>query len=345
MRVLVTGHNGYIGSVMVPVLQAAGHEVLGLDTFFYEDCTFGEDFHRVPALRKDVRDVTLADLQGFDAIVHLAALSNDPLGDLKPEWTYDINHAASVRLAKLAKEAGVQRFLYASSCSMYGAAGEELVTEETPLSPLTAYAVSKVRTEEDLSKLADESFSPVFMRNATAYGVSPRLRADLVLNNLVCWAHTTGKVRILSDGTPWRPIVHVEDIANAFAAALVAPREAIHNQAFNVGVNGENYQIRDLAEIVQETVPGCSVEYAGQGEPDQRSYRVDFSKLARTLDFKPRWNARLGAQELYLALRRIGLSMEDFQDQKYIRLKRLKYLLDAGYLDGTLRWTKAGGNQ
>jgi len=345
MRVLVTGHNGYIGSVMVPVLQAAGHEVLGLDTFFYEDCTFGEDFHRVPALRKDVRDVTLADLQGFDAIVHLAALSNDPLGDLKPEWTYDINHAASVRLAKLAKEAGVQRFLYASSCSMYGAAGEELVTEEAPLSPLTAYAVSKVRTEKDLSKLADESFSPVFMRNATAYGVSPRLRADLVLNNLVCWAHTTGKVRILSDGTPWRPIVHVEDIANAFAAALVAPREAIHNQAFNVGVNGENYQIRDLAEIVQETVPGCSVEYAGQGEPDQRSYRVDFSKLARTLDFKPRWNARLGAQELYLALRRIGLSVEDFQGQKYIRLKRLKYLLDAGYLDGTLRWTKAGGNQ
>lgn len=338
MRVLVTGHNGYIGSVLVPTLQATGHEVAGLDTYFFEDCTFGEDRDSVPALRKDLRDVTVADLQGFEAIVHLAALCNDPLGSLNPEWTYDINYAASVRLAKLAKEAGVRRFLCASSCSMYGAAGDEILSEHAPLRPLTPYAVSKAREEEETAKLASARFSPVFMRNATAYGVSPRLRVDVVLNNLVCSAYTTGKVCILSDGTPWRPIVHVKDIANAFVAGLVAPHEAIHNQAFNVGVNGENYQVRDLAEIVQETVPACRVEYGGQGGPDPRSYRVDFSKLAKTLDFKPNWNARLGAQELYSTFRQFRLTLEDFQGRKYIRLAQLEYLLRAGYLDGTLRW-------
>lgn len=327
---------------MVPVFQAAGHEIVGLDTYFFEECTFGEGCDRVPSLRKDVRDVTLADLQGFDAIVHLAALCNDPLGDLNPEWTHDINHAASVRLAKLAKEAGVRRFLYASSCSMYGAAGEELLTEKAPLRPVTRYAVSKARTEEDVAKLADSDFCPVFMRSATAYGVSPRLRADVVLNNLVCWAYTTRKVHILSDGTPWRPIVHVEDIANAFAAALVAPEEAINNQAFNVGVNGENYQIRDLAEIVEETVPACRVEYARQGGPDPRNYRVDFSKVAKTLtDFKPKWNARLGAKELYSAFQRVGLTLDDFQGRKYIRLAQLRHLLNRGHLDSTLRWRNA----
>lgn len=343
MRVLVTGHNGYIGSVMVQVLQAAGHEVVGLDTYFFEEYTFGDDCVRSPSIRKDVRDVALANLQGFDAVVHLAALCNDPLGDMNTEWTHEINHVASVRLAKLAKEAGVRRFLYASSCSMYGAAGEELLSEEALLRPLTSYAVSKVRTEEDVARLADGGFSPVFMRNATVYGVSPRLRADVVLNNLVGWAYTTGKVRILSDGTPWRPIVHVEDVASAFAAALVAPQEAIHNQAFNVGVDGENYQIRDLAEVVQETVPGCRVEYAGQGGPDPRNYRVDFSKLARTVPgFKPRWNARLGAKELFSAFQRVGLTLDDFQGRKYVRLKQLKHLLSAGRLDSTLRWRNAG---
>lgn len=346
MRVLVTGHNGYIGSVMVQVLQAAGHEVVGLDTYFFEECTFGDDCVRCPSIRKDVRDVALADLKGFDAVVHLAALCNDPLSEMNPEWTYGINHAASVRLAKLAKEAGVRGFLYASSCSMYGAAGEEILTEEAPLRPLTPYAVSKVRTEEDVAKLADGSFSPVFMRNATVYGLSPRLRADVVLNNLVGWAYSTGKVRILSDGTPWRPVVHVEDVASAFAAALVAPQEAIHNQAFNVGVDGENYQIRDLAKIVRETVPGCRLEYAGQGGPDPRNYRVDFSKLARTLPgFKPRWNARLGAKELFSAFQRVGLTLDDFQGRKYVRLKQLKHLLSAGRLDSTLRWRNAGENR
>ncbi|MGH7349472.1 MAG: NAD-dependent epimerase/dehydratase family protein, partial [Candidatus Rokuibacteriota bacterium] len=278
MRVLVTGHNGYIGSVMVPILQAAGHEVVGLDSFFFEDCSLLQEDHRVPALRKDLRDVRPWDLDGFGAVAHLAALCNDPLGDLHPEWTYDINHKASVQLASMARAAGVARFLHASSCSMYGAAGgDDLLSEEAPLRPLTPYAISKVRTEEDVSKLADRSFSPVFMRNATAYGLSPRLRADVVLNNLVCWAHTTGRIRIMSDGTPWRPIVHVQDIARAFAAALSAPREAIHNQAFNVGANGENYQVRELAEIVRDTVPGCAVEYADGAGPDPRSYRVNFS--------------------------------------------------------------------
>ena len=342
MRVLITGHNGYIGSVMVPVVQSAGHEVVGLDTFFFEDCGIQGNGYEPLSIRKDVRDVTPADLQGFEAIVHLAALCNDPLGDLNPVWTYDINQGASSHLARLAKEAGVRRFLYASSCSMYGAAGEEMVTEEAALHPLTPYAISKVRAEEEISRLASDDFSPVFMRNATAYGMSSRLRADVVLNNLICWAYTTGKVRILSDGTPWRPIVHVEDIARCCAALLLAPRGSIHNQAFNIGANEENYQVRELAEIVQETVPGCEVEYAAQGGPDPRSYRVDFSKLAYALpDFKLIWNARRGAQELFTAVQQVGLTLEEFQNRKFTRLAQFKHLLGAGQLDDTLRWRKA----
>ncbi len=342
MRVLVTGHNGYIGSVMVPILQAAGHEVVGLDSFFFEDCSLLDEDHRVPALRKDIRDVQPSDLEGFAAIAHLAALCNDPLGDLHPEWTSEINHTASVQLAIKARAAGVARFLYASSCSMYGAAGgAEVLNEGAPLRPLTPYAISKVRTEEDVSKLADHSFSPVFMRNATAYGLSPRLRADVVLNNLVCWAHTTGRIRIMSDGTPWRPIVHVQDIARAFAAALAAPREAIHNQAFNVGANGENYQVQELAEIVRSTVPGCTVEYAEEAGPDPRSYRVDFSKLSRTFpDFKPHWNASFGAKDLYEALQEANVTLADFQGRKFIRLSQVKHLLRLRMLDDTLRWTR-----
>jgi nucleoside-diphosphate-sugar epimerase len=340
MRVLVTGHNGYIGSVMVPVLRAAGHDVCGLDSFFFEDCTLLDDKQHVPALRRDIRDVKAADLEGFEAIIHLAALCNDPLGDLHPEWTHDINHKASVLLAEIARDAGVSRFLYASSCSMYGAAGaDEVLGEEAPLRPLTAYAVSKVRTEEDLSKLADRSFSPTFMRNATAYGLSPRLRADVVLNNLVCWAHTTGRIRIMSDGTPWRPIVHVQDIARAFAAALAAPREAVHDQALNVGANGENYQVREIAEIVRNTVPGCTLEYAEGAGPDPRSYRVDFSKLSRTLpNFQPQWNASFGAKDLYAALQEANVTLADFEGRKYVRLAQIKHLLGSGRLDDHLRW-------
>ncbi|HEV2881610.1 MAG TPA: SDR family oxidoreductase [Pyrinomonadaceae bacterium] len=339
MRVLITGHDGYIGAVMVPVMQAAGHEVVGLDTGFFEDCGTGVDYNGFAAARKDIRDVTPEDLQGVDAVAHLAALCNDPLGNLNADWTHDINHRASVRLAEMARAAGVRRFIYASSCSMYGAAGDGLINEEAPLHPLTPYAVSKVRAEEDISALATDDFSPVFMRNATAYGMSPRLRADVVLNNLVCWAYTTGKIRIMSDGTPWRPIVHIEDISRAFAAAMVAPREAIHNQAFNVGANEENYQVSELAEIVRETVPGCTVEYAEGGGPDPRSYRVDFTKLNERLpEFRPKWDARRGAQELYDAVQGAQLTAEEFQNRKFTRLVQFKYLLDSGRLDDTLRW-------
>ena len=312
MRVLVTGHNGYIGSVMVPVLRASGHDIVGLDTFFFEDCLLGDAPDAVPAIRKDIRDMQVSDLEGFDAVVHLAALCNDPLGDLNQDWTYDINHHASVHLARLSREAGVRRFLYASSCSMYGAAGDEILNETAPLRPLTAY------------------------------GLSPHLRADVVLNNLVCWAQTTGRIRIMSDGTPWRPIVHVQDISRAFAVALVAPRPAIHNEAFNVGSNEENYQVSELAEIVRGTVAGCTVEYAEGGGPDPRSYRVDFGKLGRVLpEFRPQWNASFGSKELYSALQDVNLTLEDFQGRRYIRLTQFKHLLDSGRLDGSLRWREA----
>ena len=339
MRVLVTGHNGYIGSVMTRVLLDAGHTVVGLDTDYFADCELFQPESEVESIHKDIRDVEPGDLKGFDAVVHLAALSNDPLGDLDPDLTYDINHRSSVELARMARDAGVSRFLYSSSCSMYGAGSGGFLDEDAPFNPLTPYAVSKVRTEEDLEKLADRGFSPVYMRNATAYGVSSRLRADIVLNNLVCWAYATGEVRIISDGMAWRPIVHIADIAGAFAAALVAARDAVHNQAFNVGVNGENYRVRQLAEIVEETVPGCRVTYSGEGAADQRSYRVDFTKLARSLPgFRPRWNARLGAEELHSEFKRVGLRQEDFQGRRYVRLNQLKHLLSTGRIGADLRW-------
>lgn len=341
MKVLVTGHEGYIGAVMVPTLQAQGHEVVGLDTGYFAVCGFGPAPAAIETINKDLRDVAREDLEGFEAVVHLGALSNDPLGDLDPELTYEINYRASVRLARAAKEAGVSRFLYASSCSLYGASGDDLLTEEAAFRPITPYAISKVRTEEDVARLADAHFSPVFLRNATAYGISPRLRADVVLNNLTCYAHTTGVVRLLSDGQAWRPIVHVRDIAAAFAAVLKAPLYAVHNQAFNVGVNDENYRVRELAEIVREAVPNCRIEIAGGAAHDPRNYRVDFTKLAGRLpDFEPQWNARRGAQELAEAFRQVGLTLEDFQGRRYTRLKQLKHLRDGGWLDETLRWTK-----
>jgi nucleoside-diphosphate-sugar epimerase len=324
------------------MLLGAGHEVVGLDSDLFQACTFTPGIHAVRELRLDVRDIQPEHLEGFDAVVHLAALSNDPLGDLNPEFTYAINHAASVRLARLAKGCGVKRFLYSSSCSSYGKAGDELVAETAELRPITAYAISKVRVEQDVAKLADDTFSPTFLRNATAYGVSPRLRFDLVLNNLVAWAFTEGRVHIKSDGTPWRPIVHIEDISRAFLAVLIAPREVIHNQALNVGQTEENYRIQDLAGIVQEVVPGSRIEYAKDGGPDPRCYRVDFGKIHRLLpDFKPQWNARRGAEELYRAYQDVGLVLEDCEGRRFKRIDHLKHLLATGRVDATLRWRAA----
>jgi nucleoside-diphosphate-sugar epimerase len=341
-KVLVTGHAGYIGAVMVPMLVAEGFEPVGLDTHFFDATGLSELGARIPEICKDVRDVTVDELKRFDAVIHLAALSNDPMGDLKPELTLEINYRASVRLARLAREAGVRRFLFSSSCSIYGASGNWPLDENARVAPLTAYAESKVRTEDEVSQLADSDFSPVFLRNATAYGASPRLRADVVLNNLTCWAVATGKIRIISDGTPWRPLVHIEDISRAFIAALYAPREAIHNQAFNVGSNEQNYQVRDIAEVVKQVVTGASVEYGEHAGPDARNYRVDFGKIARVIpSFRPLWNARSGAQQVYDSLAETGLRVEDFQGRRFTRLAQLRFLIESGRIDSALRWTVA----
>lgn len=342
MRVLVTGHNGYIGSVMVEVLARAGHDVVGVDTYLFEECTLGPERARVREIRGDVRELDVSHLHGFDAVVHLAALSNDPLGNLNPQLTYDINHRASVRLARLAREAGVGRFLFASSCSLYGvAAQDELLTEEAPFNPITPYGESKVLVERDVSRLADDRFSPVFLRNATAYGCSPRLRADVVVNSLVAYAFTTGQILIQSDGTPWRPLVHVEDISRAFLAALEAPRDLVHNRAFNVGRTQENYQIRDLAEMVLDVVPGSRVVYAPGGGPDPRCYRVNCDELGWTLSaFQPRWTVRDGIRELYEAYRANGLTYDDIEgpQSRFLRIKHIERLQASGRLDEHLHW-------
>ena len=338
MRVLVTGHKGYIGSVMVPFLRGRGHEVVGLDSGLFADCVSGPGAIDVPELRMDIRDARAEHLEGIDAVAHLAALSNDPLGDLEPEHTYDINHRASVRLAELARQAGVERFLYSSSCSIYGASDDSAALDETaPMRPVTPYAESKVKVESELSALAGDGFSPVSMRNATAYGWSPRVRTDLVLNDLVARAHLTGKVLVLSDGTPWRPIVHIEDISRAFAAALDAPRDAIHDQAFNVGAASENYQIRDLADIIAEVVPDCVVEITGEHGNDPRSYRVDFSKITRHMpQFQAVWTARKGAEEMLAAYRANDLTDHRFSHD-FKRLPWLTGLRERGVIGDDLR--------
>ena len=342
MKVLITGHLGYIGPIAIRVFKAAGHHVTGLDVGYFRDCIASGAVAAAPhdEIVRDIRDVRPEDVAGMDAVLHLAGLSNDPMGQLNPELTYDINHQATIRLAKLAKEAGASRFIFASSCSIYGAAGanDRPLNESAPQNPVSAYAVSKVRSEEGLSELADDDFSPVYLRNATAYGVSPRIRFDLVLNNLMGWAMATGKVRVMSDGTPWRPLVHIEDISRAALAAVEAPRRTVHDEAFNIGTNSANYQVRDIAEAIAASVPGSTLEITSETGGDPRSYRVDFTKALNGLPgFAPRWTLERGCREVSDWFSEGRLNGEPYDSRRFIRLKQLRHLIETGAVDSDLR--------
>ncbi len=342
MKVLVTGHRGYIGVVLVPALIEAGHEVVGLDSYLFEGCDLTTGAAEIPAHRLDVRDAGVEHVHGLDAVIHLAGISNDPLGDLNPHCTFDINHLAAVHMARLAKAAGVGRFLFSSSCSLYGAAGDEPLDERASFNPVTPYGRSKVLAERDIGALAGDDFSPTFLRNGTVYGVSESLRGDLVVNNLVGLAYTTGRVEMKSDGTPWRPLVHVEDVARAFVAALEAPRELVHGAAFNVGRTGENYRIRDVAAIVADAVPSSTISFADGAGPDLRNYRVNCDRIAEVLpEFQPRWTVPLGAAELRDAYENAGLTAEQFVSGRFLRIKHVLELLGSGRIDSSLRWRAA----
>jgi len=343
-RILITGHEGYIGSVMAPFFLDAGYEVVGLDAGFFQECTLLSPRVQIPTLLKDIREVKESDLEGFDVVVHLAALSNDALGKLNSRWTKEINYEAAVHLAKCAKSAGVKRFLFSSSCIMYGMSEVSTVTEESPLNPQTDYAVSKMKCEREIAKLAGDDFSPTFLRNGTVYGLSPRMRFDTVYNNLMGMAVTTGKIVIHGDGRPWRPVIHVEDVARSFLAVLEAPISVVHNQIFNNGANHLNHQIKELAQTVLRTVPDCKLETLSSPDADPRTYQADFSKFARAFpDFIFKWDIHEGAKELYNAFKAAKLTQAHFNDKRFTRIQWINYLLETKRLDSSLRWNHKVG--
>ncbi len=339
MKVLLTGHDGYIGTLLAPMLMNAGHDIFGIDNYLFEPCYFGPSIPDIHSLRLDIRSIEHHHLIGYDAVIHLAGLSNDPLGDMNPECTYDINYRATIKLARMAKQAGIKRFIHASTCSIYGASGEEFLTEDAGFNPVTPYGEAKMWVERDLAQLAGDNFSPTCLRSGTAYGNSPKLRGDLVINNLLGYAVTTGKILLKSDGTSWRPLVHVEDIALAFKAALEAPRDRIHNQAFNVGITSENFRVSQLAEMVADCVPGSSICYAKGAGPDKRNYRVNCDKIADRLPgFVPKWTAETGIEDLAKAYVRNDTMFEELIGSRYLRVKRVRELQMSGLLDKDLFW-------